>query len=319
MLNLDLKDKKLLYELSLNSRQPLSVLSKKIGLSRDFVNYRISRLVKLGVIKQFIAEIEVEKLGFSRNTIYMQFSELDKKQEEEIINKIINEPNSSWAATSLGKWNFIVDIAAKNNRELYSLIEDIKIKYGKFISNYKLVGLGEYYYFPEKYFGDVVVSEKKETIEKIDKTDKKILKLLSNEARLTNIEISKKLGLSPEAIRKRISKLEKNKTINKFTIAIDLSKIGLDFYNIQLVFSKYDNKREKELFEHLKHHKKVSFIYKPLSNWDIEFGLAVKNSYEANEELAKLRNKFSDLIKIHDSILLIDEVLPNIVPRAVLK
>ena len=43
-INLDLKDRKILYELDSNSRQPLSQIAKKVGLSKEVVNYRIRRL-----------------------------------------------------------------------------------------------------------------------------------------------------------------------------------------------------------------------------------------------------------------------------------
>ena len=50
---MDKKDRKLLYYLSLNSRESHTQLSKKIGLSKNSVKYRIERLQKEGVIKQF--------------------------------------------------------------------------------------------------------------------------------------------------------------------------------------------------------------------------------------------------------------------------
>ena len=42
-LKIDLKDRKILYELDLNSRQSNSTLGKKVGLSKDIVNYRIKK------------------------------------------------------------------------------------------------------------------------------------------------------------------------------------------------------------------------------------------------------------------------------------
>ena len=38
---LDLKDKKILYELDLNARQTDNQIAKKVGMSRDSVRYRI--------------------------------------------------------------------------------------------------------------------------------------------------------------------------------------------------------------------------------------------------------------------------------------
>lgn len=319
MIKLDIKDQKLLYELSINSRQPLSVLSKKVNLSRDFVNYRISRLVKTKIVKQFYSEIDVESLGFSRSTVYLSFSKADKEKQGEMIAYLASNSFVTWFVTAVGKWNLIFDLITQNSKQLYSIIEKIKENYGEIISEYKLASLGEYYFFNEKPFG-LASEQKTETSNiKIDSIDLEILSVICQNSRLTNIEIGKQLNLSPETVRKRISSLANSKIIKRFTISVDLSKIELELYNIQLDFEKYDKKLEKRLLDHLKQHPKITFIYKPLSNWDLEFGILVKNAYELNKELSELKNIFFELIKIHDSILLIDEIVPNTLPKGVLE
>jgi len=49
MYNLDLKDKKLLYELDCNSRQTIQQLARKIGLSKDAIKYRINRILSFSM------------------------------------------------------------------------------------------------------------------------------------------------------------------------------------------------------------------------------------------------------------------------------
>ena len=53
MHKIDLKDRKILYELDLNCRQSNTQIGKKVGLKRDVVSYRINRLQEEGVIKNF--------------------------------------------------------------------------------------------------------------------------------------------------------------------------------------------------------------------------------------------------------------------------
>lgn len=60
----------------------------------------------------------------------------------------------------------------------------------------------------------------------IDEIDKKILALLQKDSRKTYAELAKELKLSETAVRNRIKKLVKNKVIKKFTISLDLEKIG---------------------------------------------------------------------------------------------
>ena len=58
MVKIDLKDRKILYELDLNSRQSLTAIGKKVGLKKDVVSYRIKKLEDEGIIKNYYAFID---------------------------------------------------------------------------------------------------------------------------------------------------------------------------------------------------------------------------------------------------------------------
>ena len=58
MLKLDLKERKILYELDNNSRQSFTKIGKKVGLHKNVVAYRIKRMKKIGVIRFFYTVID---------------------------------------------------------------------------------------------------------------------------------------------------------------------------------------------------------------------------------------------------------------------
>ena len=57
MMKIDLKDKKILYELDLDCRQSNTQIGKKVGLKKDVVAYRIKRMQDEGVLLNFWTEI----------------------------------------------------------------------------------------------------------------------------------------------------------------------------------------------------------------------------------------------------------------------
>jgi len=59
----------------------------------------------------------------------------------------------------------------------------------------------------------------------VDNTDKLILELLQEDAKITIKEISQKVGKSPTAIRSRIVRLEE-KIINKYVALIHCRQLG---------------------------------------------------------------------------------------------
>ena len=64
MEKLDLKDRKILYHLDLDSRQSFRSIGKKIGLSKDVIANRVKKLQEKGVIKHFYTQVDPFKLGY---------------------------------------------------------------------------------------------------------------------------------------------------------------------------------------------------------------------------------------------------------------
>ena len=60
----------------------------------------------------------------------------------------------------------------------------------------------------------------------IDDTDKKILQVLSDNARIPFLTVAKQLGLSESTIRKRVSKLEDEGVIKKYSVVLEPTKMG---------------------------------------------------------------------------------------------
>ena len=71
----------------------------------------------------------------------------------------------------------------------------------------------------------------------IDTTDWKILNLLQEDARITNLELSRAIGLSPSPCLARVRALEKAGYINRYVSLLDSLKVGLKvsvFINVAL-------------------------------------------------------------------------------------
>lgn len=64
---------------------------------------------------------------------------------------------------------------------------------------------------------------------KIDAIGRKILHELSREARIPNIELAERVGLSPSACLRRVQELERSGVIRGYRAQIDPAKIGNGF------------------------------------------------------------------------------------------
>ena len=62
---------------------------------------------------------------------------------------------------------------------------------------------------------------------KLDKIDLKILKILQANSKITNLDLSKKIGLSPAPTLERVKKLENGGVIQSYHAQVDPQAIGL--------------------------------------------------------------------------------------------
>ena len=71
--------------------------------------------------------------------------------------------------------------------------------------------------------------------DKLDKIDLKILKILQENSKITNLDLSKKIGLSPAPTLERVKKLEQNEIIQSYHAQVNPQAIGLNVKTFVLV------------------------------------------------------------------------------------
>lgn len=83
---------------------------------------------------------------------------------------------------------------------------------------------------------------------KVDKIDLNILRLLQLNSKITNLELSKKIGLSPAPTLERVKKLEATEIIESYHAKVNAEKIGLNVGTFVLVTLAWTKKNALENF-----------------------------------------------------------------------
>lgn len=102
-MKLDEKDRKILVELDKNARQTDSEISKKVGTSKQVVNYRIKNLLEEGIITNFYTIINVGKLGLNSYYVFLQFENINKEQEKNLLKRINFLDYVGWLVSGTGR------------------------------------------------------------------------------------------------------------------------------------------------------------------------------------------------------------------------
>src|SRR3989338_7156523 len=141
--DLDTKDKKILAELDLNSRQSNAQIAKGVGLSKDAVSYRIKNLEKRKIISGYYTALNVAKLGYSTYKFMLTFRNTDSAIEKEIIEYFKDKGNVFWAVSCEGYYNLIVVAFAKNEFEIDDFFTEFLRRYSQYIKEHDLIIITE--------------------------------------------------------------------------------------------------------------------------------------------------------------------------------
>ena len=133
LISLTNEDKQILRELRLNARISITELSAKTGLVPATVDSKIKKLIQSGVIKSFYAIPAFSMLGYQWYRLFFRVKNLEEKR---FLTFLKFQSNASWFMSTIGKWNYLVAIFAKDNVEFYKILDEIRTEFTDNILNY---------------------------------------------------------------------------------------------------------------------------------------------------------------------------------------
>jgi DNA-binding Lrp family transcriptional regulator len=133
----------------------------------------------------------------------------------------------------------------------------------------------------------------------MDETDKKIIKLLKDDARAGYGDIGAKIGLSEGAVRKRIKILSDEGVIRKFTVKIGIAE------GAQAITLLATNPAEptQEVSKKIQAIPNVETVYEVTGEYDIVAVISGMNVTEVNECIEKIR-RVEGVMKTNSMIVL---------------
>jgi len=319
MEKIDTKDKKILYQLNQNSRQSFTQIGKKVGLPKSVVIYRVNRLEKKGIIKNYYTLIDAPKMGYTILRFYFTYQYAPPEKRKEIIDFFVKCKYSGIVHTVEGAYELVVYMFIKNLPEFYKFWEEVLKKYRDYFSEQVL----SFYFQEEVYRHLFLVDERiqREKIEmfgykppiKLDDIDIELLHLIAPNARIPTSEIAKNLNLTTITITNRIKKLTKSGVIQGFKTAVDLTKIGYRWYKVDIVLKKYN--KMPQIINYIKNNPHFICIDKTLGYVDLEMEFYLKNVHELHAIMEDIALKFPDTIRNYKYVSVVTTHKENYIPE----
>lgn len=140
---------------------------------------------------------------------------------------------------------------------------------------------------------------------KIDSIDKQILSILQHNAQITNVELARKIGISPPAMLERVKRLEKNGIIKRYVAIVDPSKISKGiFVLVSVSLSAHQLSSIDQFTRQIKKLDEVLECYHVAGEEDFILKIAVSSIEEYEKFILSKLTKINGVSKVNTKFVL---------------
>jgi DNA-binding Lrp family transcriptional regulator len=198
---IDTKDLKILRELERDARQSFGEIAKKTGMSKEVVLYRVRNLERAGVIRGYITEIDLYRIGFRLYPVLFKFEELSKEEEAKMEEYLNKSEHMGWAARCEGTWDLNIALRVRNAAEIAEFFDGFEARFGNLILDKTLMHTVSLNYFkrdflPGKEKRELVRTEEVAQVMILTQNEEKLLRALSENSRIPIGELAREACLS---------------------------------------------------------------------------------------------------------------------------
>ncbi len=303
MAKIDRKDREILYQLDLNSRQSFAQIGRKVGLPKTVVAYRVNKLKELEVINTFYTVIDAFKLGYNSFRIYLVLQYTTQDIEDEICRYFATHKLNWWTISAEGRFDIAVIMWVKDINEFYAFWENTLRKYRDYFQEQQFSAYVQLFTYPHSYLlGDKVIAERKKREitgggkqVKTDELDFKILRLIAPHARMPIKEIADRLNTTVSIVNYRIKKLRNAEVIQGFRTDIDFTKLGYQFFKADIYLRDY--KERGNIINYVRTNPYLVRIDRSVGISDLELEFHVTSLNQFHDIMQDIFNKFHKSIK----------------------
>lgn len=295
MVDLDNLDRRIMFELDLNCRASAAAIGKKLRRSKETVNFRIKRLIDEGFIKGFYTISNTSKLGRFYYKLYVKFKDTTPDKETEIFAYLQQQPHIAYLADVEGAYDCVLLVMVRGAKDMTDFLYPFMKKYGDYVLQKDLLLFLTTHRMNQRFL--YAGKESKDWYYPVeigsytlDSLDRKILREISSNARLSLIELARKTGQEPQTIQYRLRKLEKEGIILAYVTSPNFDKLGFQFS--QLNISLKEPTMKKQIIEYFRSTDKCWFAIEALGKYDLIVEMHVKNNDELRGIIDDFRKKF---------------------------
>ncbi|MFM9873111.1 MAG: Lrp/AsnC family transcriptional regulator [Fimbriimonadaceae bacterium] len=141
--------------------------------------------------------------------------------------------------------------------------------------------------------------------ERLDKSDRQILKLLQQDGRISNADLARKIGLSPPSMLQRVRKLEQSGFIKGYSTRLHAEKLGFNLDVMAMISLSMHQDQPIDLFiEEILKVPEVLACYHVSGDYDFMLRIVAKDMHDYERILKERLASIKAVGKIHSCFVL---------------
>jgi DNA-binding Lrp family transcriptional regulator len=125
MTNLDSLDLKILAAMAFNAKKPYTDIGKTLDVHPNVIGYRVSRMEKAGIIKRYVLEVDLEKMGFNEH-MFVGANFPKNIPRNELIKEVSSMPQTLTILSTLGNPEMLIFLLGRNKSDIENTLSNLK-------------------------------------------------------------------------------------------------------------------------------------------------------------------------------------------------
>lgn len=158
------------------------------------------------------------------------------------------------------------------------------------------------------------IQEREQNLVKLDVKDRKIISLLSENARMPLSLVAKTIMLSRDSVSYRIKRLQENNVILRLFPLINYKHFGYNVFHIFIILDEFHVEERKSLIQELYNHPNVISLMEYNDRWDFQVSLIAKGIKDYDRIMTEITSKYKNIIVEKDILEVIKTYKMSFVP-----
>jgi len=311
------KERKLIYALVEDSRQPLTAIAKRLRISKDSAHYLFEKLQDDGVIAHLSPLVDLECFGYHTYHAFFVINDANKQRRDAFLDALCAHPHTKGVMEYSDRWEAKWTLVARTVQEFDTILMRLTTDYSDVITEKTKLAVIQGYKSTTLAERTTREHKTRKTCD-VDAQDAALLDALHTDGRASSYALAKQLDLSANTIRYRLKNLEEANVIRGYSATINLNALGYHLYTVGVIFKSLSQQQEAKLKTFLAQERFVIRAVKVLGHWDLLLTILADNVKHFHRTIKAFDDTFSDIIVNYEALIAYRERIYKYVPDVVL-